>query len=125
MEPSNQSKSSFCVAFLSIFPQASLRKELSNYMSIGDNMYHNPLSISLDGLKFCEDSVIEPNNDIGYESGFDKLPNANDNRISTPKKNVPFHPAPSLVDDLLSELNICEIQKLKQQLVQVKFCFSF
>ncbi|XP_062855239.1 protein bicaudal D homolog 2-like [Trichomycterus rosablanca] len=100
--------------------KAALRKELSNYMSIGDNMYHNPLSISLDGLKFSEDSMIEPNNDVGYENGFDKIPNADDNRISTPKKNALFHPAPSLVDDLLSELNICEIQKLKQQLVQVE-----
>ena len=42
-----------------------------------------------------------------------------DNRASTPKKSDNFRPAPSLVDDLLSELNISEIQKLKQQLLQV------
>ena len=42
-----------------------------------------------------------------------------DNRSSTPKKGDVFRPAPSLVDDLLSELNISEIQKLKQQLLQV------
>lgn len=37
-----------------------------------------------------------------------------------PKKNENFPPAPSLVSDLLSELNISEIQKLKQQLVQME-----
>lgn len=83
----------------------------------------SPLSISLDGLKFSEDSATEPNNDEalhGYDNGFTKLANAiaYDNCVSTPKKEL-FRPAPSLVDDLLSELNISEIQKLKQQLMQV------
>lgn len=87
----------------------------------------SPLSISLDGLKFSDDAGTEPNNDEalhGYENGFTKLANAitYDNCISTAKKEELFHPAPSLVDDLLSELNISEIQKLKQQLMQV--CFS-
>lgn len=102
--------------------QAAMRKELSQYMNIGDSMYHNSLSISLDGLKFSDDVMIEPNNDdpiLAYENCFDKIPAAEDNRMSTPKKDPLFHPAPSLVDDLLSELNIYEIQKLKQQLVQV------
>lgn len=84
----------------------------------------SPLSISLDGLKFSDDAATEPNNDEalhGYENGFAKLANiiAEDNRISTPKKEELFRPGPSLVDDLLSELNISEIQKLKQQLMQV------
>lgn len=83
----------------------------------------SPLSISLDGLKFSEDSATEPNNDEalhGCDNGFTKLANAiaYDNCVSTPKKEL-FRPAPSLVDDLLSELNISEIQKLKQQLMQV------
>ncbi|XP_041859673.1 protein bicaudal D homolog 2-like isoform X2 [Melanotaenia boesemani] len=102
--------------------KASLRKELSHYMNIGDTLYH---SISLDGLKFSDDAATEPNNDealLGYENGFIKLANAiaDDNRISTPKKDELFCPAPSLVDDLLSELNISEIQKLKQQLMQME-----
>uniref|UniRef100_A0A8C4GLU7 BICD cargo adaptor 2 n=1 Tax=Dicentrarchus labrax TaxID=13489 RepID=A0A8C4GLU7_DICLA len=102
--------------------KASLRKELSHYMSIGDTL---PLSISLDGLKFSDDAATEPNNDEalqGYENGFTKLANAitYDNCISTAKKDELFHPAPSLVDDLLSELNISEIQKLKQQLMQME-----
>ncbi|XP_035392245.1 protein bicaudal D homolog 2 isoform X1 [Electrophorus electricus] len=104
--------------------KAALRKELSHYMSIGDSMYHNPLNISLDGLKFGEDAMTEPNNDDpvnGYENSFDKIPSGeDDNRVSTPKKSARLQPAPSLVDDLLSELNISEIQKLKQQLVQVE-----
>ncbi|XP_071401007.1 protein bicaudal D homolog 2 isoform X6 [Centroberyx affinis] len=102
--------------------KASLRKELSHYMSIGDSL---PLSISLDGLKFSDDAATEPNNDEalhGYESGFSKLANAiaEDNRVSAPKKDELFRPGPSLVDDLLSELNISEIQKLKQQLMQME-----
>ncbi|KTG38684.1 hypothetical protein cypCar_00047600, partial [Cyprinus carpio] len=102
--------------------QAALRKELSQYMTIGDSMYHSPLSISLDGLKFSDDTSIEPNNDEPlhvYENGFDKIAN-NDNRVSTPKKGERFHPSSSLVDNLLNELNISEIQKLKQQLLQVE-----
>ncbi|MEQ2262143.1 Protein bicaudal D 1, partial [Xenotaenia resolanae] len=103
--------------------KASLRKELSHYMNIGDTLYHCPLSISLDGLKFIDDAAIEPNNDealLGYENSFTKLANTinEDNRISTPEKDELLRPVPSLVDDLLSELNISEIQKLKQQLMQ-------
>lgn len=84
----------------------------------------SPLSISLDGLKFSDDAATEPNNDDAlheYENSFSKLANAikDDNRVSTPNKEELFRPAPSLVDDLLSELNISEIQKLKQQLMQV------
>ncbi|XP_067251676.1 protein bicaudal D homolog 2 isoform X2 [Chanodichthys erythropterus] len=102
--------------------KAALRKELSQYMTIGDSMYHSPLSISLDGLKFSDDTSIEPNNDEPlhvYENGFDKIAN-NDNRVSTPKKGDLFQPSSSLVDNLLNELNISEIQKLKQQLLQVE-----
>ncbi|XP_064779510.1 protein bicaudal D homolog 2-like isoform X1 [Oncorhynchus masou masou] len=105
--------------------KAALRKELSHYMSIGDSMYHSPLSISLDGLKFSDDAATEPNNDEalhGYENGFSKLANAiaEDNRAFAHKKGDLFRPVPSLVDDLLSELNISEIQKLKQQLLQME-----
>lgn len=105
--------------------KASLRKELSHYMNIGDTLYNSPLSISLDGLKFSDDASTEPNNDEalhGFENGFLKLASTitEDNRVSTPKKDDLSRPAPSLVDDLLSELNISEIQKLKQQLVQME-----
>ncbi|XP_077086396.1 protein bicaudal D homolog 2 isoform X2 [Siphateles boraxobius] len=102
--------------------KAALRKELSQYMSIGDSLYHSPLSISLDGLKFSDDASIEPNNDQPlhvYENGFHKIAN-DDNRVSTPKNGERFQPSSSLVDNLLNELNISEIQKLKQQLLQVE-----
>ncbi|XP_074692869.1 protein bicaudal D homolog 2 isoform X1 [Strix aluco] len=100
----------------------NLRKELSHYMNINDSMYNSHLNISLDGLKFS-DEATEPNNDEimnGFEQNcLSKLGNGK-NSTSTPKKNESFPPAPSLVSDLLSELNISEIQKLKQQLVQME-----
>ncbi|XP_052329775.1 protein bicaudal D homolog 2-like [Oncorhynchus keta] len=104
--------------------KAALRKELSHYMTIGDNLlpyHHSPLNISLDGFKFREDPTAatnEPNNDDsfhGYENGLAKMA-ADCNEDNRAK----LRPAPSLVDDLLSELNISEIQKLKQQLMQVE-----
>ncbi|CAB1354129.1 unnamed protein product [Coregonus sp. 'balchen'] len=104
--------------------KAALRKELSHYMTIGDNLlpyHHSSLNISLDGLKFSEDPTAatnEPNNDAsfrGYENGLAKMA-ADGNEDNKAK----LRPAPSLVDDLLSELNISEIQKLKQQLMQVE-----
>ncbi|MBN3275044.1 BICD2 protein, partial [Polyodon spathula] len=102
----------------------NLRKELSHYMNISDSLYNSPLSISLDGLKFSDDA-LEPNNDEvlnGYEhNSFSKMNGGSENnKVSTPKKNDLYQPAPSLVNDLLSELNISEIQKLKQQLMQVE-----
>ncbi|XP_045228912.1 protein bicaudal D homolog 2 isoform X1 [Macaca fascicularis] len=101
----------------------SLRKELSHYMSINDSFYTSHLHVSLDGLKFSDDAA-EPNNDAealvnGFEhGGLAKLPL--DNKTSTPKKEGLAPPSPSLVSDLLSELNLSEIQKLKQQLMQME-----
>lgn len=103
--------------------KAALRKELTQHMTLGDSL----LAVSLDGLKLNAD---EPNNDDdvirSFENGLAKMTEAHtlDNRASTPKKSDNFRPAPSLVDDLLSELNISEIQKLKQQLLQVNRCWS-
>ncbi|NXG82689.1 BICD2 protein, partial [Stercorarius parasiticus] len=100
----------------------NLRKELSHYMNINDSMYNSHLNISLDGLKFS-DEATEPNNDEimnGFEQNCLSKLSSGKNSTSTPKKNESFPPAPSLVSDLLSELNISEIQKLKQQLVQME-----
>ncbi|NXG80635.1 BICD2 protein, partial [Baryphthengus martii] len=101
----------------------NIRKELSHYMNINDSMYNSHLNVSLDGLKFS-DEATEPNNDEivnGFEQNcLGKLGGGGRNCTSTPKKNDSFPPAPSLVSDLLSELNISEIQKLKQQLVQME-----
>ncbi|XP_051011591.1 protein bicaudal D homolog 1 isoform X3 [Acomys russatus] len=91
----------------------SLRKELSQYI----NLSENHISISVDGLKFAEDGS-EPNNDdkmnghihgpLGKLNGDYRTPNS--------RKGESLHP----VSDLFSELNISEIQKLKQQLIQVE-----
>lgn len=92
--------------------KAALRKELTHHMTLGDSFFGG----SLDGLRLSESS--EPNNDEAmraFENGLTNMAdddNDEDNISSLPKK--------SLVDDLLSELNICEIQKLKQQLHQVE-----
>lgn len=91
--------------------KAALRKELTHHMTLGDSL----LSGSLDGLRLSE--LNEPNNEEAMraiENGLAKMADDidDDNVSSMPKK--------SLVDDLLSELNICEIQKLKQQLHQVR-----
>lgn len=93
----------------------SLRKELSHYMSINDSLYTSHLHVSLDGLKLSDDAEALAN---GFEHGaLAKLPL--DNKTSTPTKDGLAPPSSSLVSDLLSELNISEIQKLKQQLMQV------
>jgi len=102
--------------------KASLRKELSHYMTIGDSLYHGSCNVSVDNLKLADDSFgADPDSlDLlrGLENGL------GDNHLSLSsssprKKGESVKPAPSLVDDLLSELNISEIQKLKQQLGQV------
>lgn len=93
----------------------NLRKELSHYMSINDSLYTSHLHVSLDGLKLSDDAEALAN---GFEhGGLAKLPL--DNKTSTPTKDGLVPPSSSLVSDLLSELNISEIQKLKQQLMQV------
>lgn len=106
--------------------KASLRKELSHYMTIGGSVYSSSFNISIDNPKLHEDpsAINEPDNDDlirGFENGLVKLSESDeDNRTAVNKRREGFKPVPSLVDDLLSELNISEIQKLKQQLVQVE-----
>ncbi|XP_054974139.1 protein bicaudal D homolog 1 isoform X2 [Sorex araneus] len=84
----------------------SLRKELAQHAAPGDH----PLSLAVDGLKLADEGA-EPNNDEqlnGHLHGPLKLPGE-------------FRaPALRKAESLLSELNISEIQKLKQQLVQVE-----
>ncbi|XP_071350723.1 protein bicaudal D homolog 2 [Trachinotus anak] len=103
--------------------KASLRKQLSHYMTIGGSVYNSSFNISIDNLKLHEDpsTISESDNDDlirGFENGLMKADE--DNRAAVNKRGEAIKPAPSLVDDLLSELNISEIQKLKQQLVQVE-----
>uniref|UniRef100_A0A3P9JQ81 Bicaudal D homolog 2 (Drosophila) n=1 Tax=Oryzias latipes TaxID=8090 RepID=A0A3P9JQ81_ORYLA len=105
--------------------KATLRKELSHYMTIGGSVYGGSFGSSFDNSKLHEDpAIIEPDNDDlirGFENGLVKMSDGDeDNRTAVNKRGDAYKPAPSLVDDLLSELNISEIQKLKQQLSQVE-----
>ncbi|KAM8866867.1 protein bicaudal D homolog 2-like [Synchiropus picturatus] len=105
--------------------KATLRKELSHYMTIGGTLYNGSFNISVDNLKLHDDSSItEPDNDDliqGFENGLLRSGDGDvDGKAAIYNRGDAFKPAPSLVDDLLSELNISEIQKLKQQLVQVE-----
>ncbi|XP_008407916.1 protein bicaudal D homolog 2 isoform X1 [Poecilia reticulata] len=106
--------------------KATLRKELSHYMTIGGSVYSSSFNISIDNPKLHEDpsTIHEPDNDDlirGFENGLVKMGDSDeDNRALVNKRGEAFKPAPSLVDDLLSELNISEIQKLKQQLAQIE-----
>nr|XP_057944415.1 protein bicaudal D homolog 2-like [Doryrhamphus excisus] len=104
--------------------KATLRKELSHYVTIGGSVYNGSFNISFDNLKLHDDaSVLSDldNDDLirGFENGLAKTGDA-DKDSSAEQRGDGFKPAPSLVDDLLSELNISEIQKLKQQLAQVE-----
>ncbi|XP_017290982.1 protein bicaudal D homolog 2 [Kryptolebias marmoratus] len=106
--------------------KAALRKELSHCMTIGGSVYSSSFNVFTDNPKLHEDpsSILEPDNDDlirGFENGLIKSSDSDeDNRTLMNKRGGAFKPAPSLVDDLLSELNISEIQKLKQQLAQVE-----
>ncbi|KAF4093545.1 hypothetical protein AMELA_G00003100 [Ameiurus melas] len=91
--------------------KAALRKELTHHMTLGDSLFGG----SLDGLRLGESS--EPNNDEAMRALENGLKMSDDYEDA---ENVSSLPKKSLVDDLLSELNICEIQKLKQQLHQVE-----
>ncbi|KAM4749633.1 protein bicaudal D homolog 1 isoform 1-T1 [Rhinophrynus dorsalis] len=95
----------------------NLRKELSQYININDSMYNNHINIAVDGLKFTEDAS-ESNNEEKMNGHIHapivKL--SGDYRTQTIMKGESLHP----VSDLFSELNISEMQKLKQQLIQVE-----
>lgn len=105
--------------------KATLRKELSHYVTIGGSVYNGLFNISFDNLKLHDEpSAISDldNDDLirGFENGLIKAGEGDkDNETAAGQRGDSFKPAPSLVDDLLSELNISEIQKLKQQLGQV------
>ncbi|XP_069484312.1 protein bicaudal D homolog 1 isoform X2 [Ambystoma mexicanum] len=98
----------------------NLRKELCQYINLNDSMYNNHISISVDGLKFSEDgSEREPNNDDkmnGHIHGPLVKLNGDYRTPAVRKGETSLHQ----VSDLFSELNISEMQKLKQQLMQVE-----
>uniref|UniRef100_A0A8C5N2N5 BICD cargo adaptor 1 n=1 Tax=Leptobrachium leishanense TaxID=445787 RepID=A0A8C5N2N5_9ANUR len=95
----------------------SLRKELSQYININDSMYNNHINIAVDGLKFPDDSSESNNEDKMNGHVHAPIVKLNgDYRTQAVRKGDSLHP----VSDLFSELNISEMQKLKQQLMQVE-----
>ncbi|XP_026032440.1 protein bicaudal D homolog 1 isoform X3 [Astatotilapia calliptera] len=112
----------------------NLRKELAHHISLGDSVYgagaHLALTVTgVEGLKFPEES----NGTNGST-----IPAANGNNEDNNRCNGHFHAGSGMakmngdyrpgrkgdglhpVPDLFSELNLSEMQKLKQQLLQVE-----
>ncbi|XP_052437519.1 protein bicaudal D homolog 1 isoform X2 [Carassius gibelio] len=106
----------------------NLRKELAHHLSLTDSVYgaSTHLAISVEGLKFAEEAATNGTSASGSS------PNEERNRCNEcnghgPKMNGEYHRPGSRkgevlhpVSDLFSELNLSEIQKLKQQLLQVE-----
>lgn len=114
----------------------NLRKELAHHISLTDSVYgagaHLALTVTgVEGLKFPEDTnatnstngstIATPNGnneDINRRNGHlhtgTGLTKIN-GEYCTGRKVEGLHPVP----DLFSELNLSEMQKLKQQLLQV------
>ncbi|MEQ2279736.1 Protein bicaudal D 1 [Ameca splendens] len=113
----------------------NLRKELAHHISLSDSVYgagaHLALTVTgVEGLKFTEETsgTNTPNGSA--------LPAANGNIEDSNRCNVHLHhgtglaktngdyragrKGDGLVPDLFSELNLSEMQKLKQQLLQVE-----
>lgn len=110
----------------------NLRKELAHHLSLSDSVYgagaHLALTVTgVEGLKFPEDgngtgsgSVLpsangeDSNRRNGHLHGSATMPKMN-GEYRAGRKGENHHPVP----DLFSELNLSELQKLKQQLLQV------
>ncbi|XP_061826147.1 protein bicaudal D homolog 1 isoform X1 [Nerophis lumbriciformis] len=118
----------------------NLRKELSHHLSLSDSVYgagaHIALTVTgVEGLKFPEEA-----NGSGGANGSTNgpIPTANGNNEDCNRHNGHLHKGAVLtklngdyrpgrksegllpVPDLFSELNLSEMQKLKQQLIQVE-----
>ncbi|KAL3061915.1 hypothetical protein OYC64_009937 [Pagothenia borchgrevinki] len=112
----------------------NLRKELAHHLSLSDSVYgagaHLALTVTgVEGLKFSEETNI---------TNGSAMPAANGNNEDSNRRNGHVHAGTGLakmngeyrpgwkgeglhpVPDLFSELNLSEIQKLKQQLLQVE-----
>ncbi|XP_053329890.1 protein bicaudal D homolog 2-like [Spea bombifrons] len=86
-----------------------LRRELSGFLQYD----------SIGSLKVNFEEPNEDEFDSGYNSGGLNKTNG-DIFMSTPRNSDIFHPGPKLASDLFTELSLTEIQKLKQQLLQLE-----
>ncbi|XP_029103306.1 protein bicaudal D homolog 1-like isoform X3 [Scleropages formosus] len=91
-----------------------LRKELAHFVSLSDSVYgaHTHLALA-DGLRLAEETAGAPG---GAEDSNKRSGHAHGDYRPTGRKGEALNP----VSDLLSELNLSEMQKLKQQLLQVE-----
>ncbi|XP_055078345.1 protein bicaudal D homolog 1 isoform X3 [Periophthalmus magnuspinnatus] len=112
----------------------NLRKELSHHLSLSDSVYgagaHLALTVTgVEGLKFSEETNGTSSNQAPSANGNNEDCNRRNGHLHTAaglakingeyrpgRKGDSLHPVP----DLFSELNMSEIQKLKQQLLQVE-----
>lgn len=116
----------------------NLRKELAHHLSLSDTVYgagaHLALTVTgVEGIKFHEESNASNVNNgsaIPVTNGSSEDSNRRNGHLHTSNgmtkingeyrpgwKGENMHPVP----DLFSELNLSEIQKLKQQLLQVRW----
>ncbi|XP_062317076.1 protein bicaudal D homolog 1 isoform X2 [Osmerus eperlanus] len=106
----------------------SLRKELANHISVSDSVYGAGAHLALDGLKFPDDTPTngtagplgngnseDSNRCNGHLHGGTGLAKMN-GEFRSSRKGEGLNP----VSDLFSELNLSEMQKMKQQLLQVE-----
>ncbi|XP_033940698.1 protein bicaudal D homolog 1 isoform X1 [Pseudochaenichthys georgianus] len=112
----------------------NLRKELAHHLSLSDSVYgagaHLALTVTgVEGLKFPEETNITNGSAMPAANGNNEDSNRRNGHVyagtGLAKMNGEYrpgwkgeglHPVP----DLFSELNLSEIQKLKQQLLQVE-----
>lgn len=107
----------------------NLRKELAHHLSLTDSVYgaSTHLAISaVEGLKFAEEAVTNGTSAPGSSPNNEDRNRCNECNGHGPKVNGEYHRLGGKkgevlhpVSDLFSELNLSEIQKLKQQLLQV------
>lgn len=109
----------------------NLRKELAHHLSLSDSVYgagaHLALTVTaVEGIKFHEE------NNASHAANGGAIPAANGNGEDSNRRNGHLHAGNGMakingwkgenlhpVPDLFSELNLSEMQKLKQQLLQV------
>ncbi|XP_067358630.1 protein bicaudal D homolog 1 isoform X2 [Channa argus] len=112
----------------------NLRKELAHHISLSDSVYgagaHLALTVTgVEGLKFPEETNSVNGSAIPAANGNNEENNCRNGHIHTGtglakingeyrpgRKGEGLHPVP----DLFSELSLSEMQKLKQQLLQVE-----
>ncbi|KAG7214924.1 hypothetical protein INR49_005199 [Caranx melampygus] len=111
----------------------NLRKELAHHISLSDSVYgagaHLALTVTgVEGLKFPEETNGTNGTNVSAipaANGNNEDSNRRNGHLHTGKMNGEFRPgrkgeALHPVPDLFSELNLSEMQKLKQQLLQVE-----